>query len=202
MKVAVISPHLDDAVFSVAEHMLSRPDWEFTIITPCAGTPPDEAGEAKYLRLLAEHDEVCEAGGWEQRNGGFLDDVYPASEGGLNYSFPSWLQQVLQIEYAGRTVDWYDEWWVPMGIHHPDHLEVRRVVGRIGRPAARFLEYEELPYRVLYPFEVSRVDPMVLIGYDPSMLERKRELCRMYASQIGPEIERCLYVPERLWGPR
>lgn len=24
MKVAVISPHLDDAVFSVAEHMLSR----------------------------------------------------------------------------------------------------------------------------------------------------------------------------------
>ncbi len=193
MKVAVISPHLDDAVFSVAEHMLSRPEWEFTIITPCAGYPPDEAGAAKYQRLLGEHDEVIEATGWKQVNGPFLDDVYgPDNLDGL----PDWLHGWLQ---PGRG-DLYDEWWAPMGIHHPDHLEVRRVVGRIGRPAARFLEYEELPYRVLYPPQRGR--NAELIGYDPSMLERKRELCRMYASQIGPEIERCLYVPERLWGPR
>ncbi len=191
MNVAVISPHLDDAVFSVAEHMLSHPDWKFTIITPCAGIPPDATGEAKYLRLLAEHDEVCEAGGWNYVNGPFLDDVYgPDNLNGLGV----WLRRVLR---HGPS-DQYDEWWVPMGIHHPDHLEVRRVAGRIGRPTARFLEYEELPYRVLYPPSRGRDG---LIGYDPSMLERKRELCRMYASQIGPEIERCLYVPERLWGP-
>lgn len=178
-------------MFSVAEHMLSRPDWEFTIITPCAGIPPDEAGAAKYRTLLAEHGEVCEATGWKQANGPFLDDVYgPDNLDGLGV----WLCGGLQ---PGRS-DWYDEWWAPMGIHHPDHREVRRVAGRIGRPTARFLEYEELPYRVLYPPQGRGG----LIGYDPSMLERKRELCRMYASQIGPEIERCLYVPERLWGPR
>lgn len=192
MKVAVISPHLDDAVFSVAEHMLSRPDWEFTIITPCARIPPDPAGEAKYLRLLDEHDEVCRAGKWNYVNGPFLDDVYgPDNLDGL----VTWLRSVVLGQH-------FDEMWVPYGTHHPDHVEVMEAAEWLIDEVPRYCIYEELPYRVLYPFEVSRVDPMVLIGYDPSMLERKRELCRMYASQIGPEIERCLYVPERLWGPR
>ena len=32
-------------------------------------------------------------------------------------------------------------------------------------------------------------------------LDAKRRLCNVYESQIGPDIERSLYVHERLWGP-
>ena len=41
-----------------------------------------------------------------------------------------------------------------------------------------------------------------LQGYDPSNLNKKRELCRMYASQVDDQLERCLYAPERLWVAR
>lgn len=198
MKIAVISPHLDDAVFSVAEHMLSRPDDQFCIVTPCGGIDgPDDAYRAKYLRLHREHRDVLMATGWGATDGAFLDDA--AGPDGLR-NVQSWLEHVLQE--GGR--DLFDEWWVPFGIHHPDHIAVHAACARIGRPSARYVLYEELPYRVLYPPMI--LPPIALQGemdgYDPSMLERKRELCRLYVSQIGPEVERCLYVPERLWRSR
>lgn len=192
MRVAVISPHLDDAVFSVAEHMLSRPDWEFTIVCPCAGEGNDATYIGKYQRLLREHRDVLMATGWEAANGPFLDDVAGPSN---LFGIDDWLASALK---GGGGRDRFDEWWVPVGIHHPDHLAVRAACGRIGRPTARISFYEELPYRVLYPGSRNQAF-MKLAGYDPSMLERKRQLCRMYVSQIGPEVERCLYVPERLW---
>lgn len=187
MRVAVISPHLDDAVFSVAEHMLSRPDWQFEIVCPFAGVPDDDAGRAKYETLLAEHQAVIDATGWSKRNGPFLDDVYGAAA----HDVVDWLNDVLPGQFS--------EWWAPVGIHHPDHKIIRQIIGHMGRPTEGLSWYEELPYRVLYPAEFG-MHSRELVGYDPSMLERKKELCRMYASQIGPDIERCLYVPERLWG--
>ncbi len=184
MRVAVISPHLDDAVFSVAEHMLSRPDWDFTIITPFAAAPE---GNEKYATLRAEHSAVCAAGGWTEVNGPFFDDAF-ATRTDIS-TLRLWLQLATPPDVEAV--------WMPVGIHHPDHRSVRAATRNDGTP---FWLYEELPYRVLYPREFG-LQARKMVGYDPSMLERKKELCRMYASQIGPDIERCLYVPERLWGP-
>lgn len=195
MKVAVISPHLDDAIFSVAEHMLSRPDWEFTIVCPFGGQPTFEPHCSKYLILHDEHQRVCEFAGWDFINGPFLDDAarldpWSASQGDF---FQDWCREVL----VG-----FDQAWWPMGIHHPDHRIVAHY--RYSLADAIALTYEELPYRVLYPEgnDQQLQRPPHLQGYDPSHLRTKKELCRMYASQVDDQLERCLFVPERLWGPK
>lgn len=198
MKVAVISPHLDDAIFSVAENMLSRTDWDFTIICPLAGIPDDEAGAHKYNLLTIEHVLACSRHRWAIINGPFLDDVYgPQDAGDLH----AWLVSALN----DQEVD-FDAVWMPLGIHHPDHQIVAAAAFAAvisgGSPWTAWI-YEELPYRVLYPAETAAfflgaIGP-VPEGYDPAWLETKKVLCRTYASQIGPDLERCLYVPERLW---
>lgn len=192
MRVAVISPHLDDAVFSVAEHMLSRPDWEFTIVTPFGGQPSEEPHRSKYLILHDEHQRVCEHMGWDLVNGPFLDDAArPDHERRIVPGLQDWLQEVL--------VDFDQEWW-PEGIHHPDHQLVALARYRVHPRTHR---YEELPYRVLWPENVMvNSHGYDLQGYDPSNLHKKRELCRMYASQVDEQLERCLFAPERLWAPR
>ena len=192
MRVAVISPHLDDAVFSVAEHMLSRPDWEFTIVTPFGGQPLDEPHRSKYLILHDEHQRVCEFAGWDFINGTLLDDaarVFP-----WNSDDTEFLR-----EWLGDAVAGFDQVWWPLGIHHPDHLLVAEAECGPGV----YRTYEELPYRVLYPpqDELTMLHVGVRrVGYDPSNLFKKKELCRMYASQVDDQLERSLYVPERLWG--
>lgn len=188
MRVAVISPHLDDAVFSVAENMLSRPDWHFDIVCPFGGIPDDPAGKTKYERLLEEHYQVLDATGWGHRTGPFLDDVYGPVD-----------MIELRVWFGEQLSCNYDAWWSPRGIHHPDHCHVAEVIRALGRPRESLSIYEELPYRVLYPGKYG-LRSGELMGYDPAMLDQKKILCRMYASQIGPDVERCLYVPERLWG--
>ncbi len=189
MRVAVISPHLNDAVFSVAEHMLSRPDWEFTIVCPFGGQPLDEPHRSKYLILHDEHQRVCEFAGWDFINGPFLDDA-ARSVDVVFHELLAWVDNILYDVMRPAQV-----WW-PVGIHHPDHHLVAQCEGTPQR-----FHYEELPYRVLYP---PRLWGQLgeLQGYDPSNLNKKRELCRMYASQVDDQLERTLYAPERLWAPR
>lgn len=218
-RIAVISPHLDDAVFSVGEHMLSRPDDEFTIVCPCGEVPAREPHRSKYEILLAEHAEVCDRMGWRAINGPFDDDAAAAGvdeDGAPNgqglddqVGLVHWLAAVLQNTSDSAFRDKFDEWWVPAGIHHPDHIETREAVDDIGRATARIAYYEELPYRVRYPWgaycrERGLMDSgkgWQLTGWGPlgEQLEAKRRLCHLYASQIGPDIERHLYADERLW---
>lgn len=211
MKIAVISPHVDDALFSVGEHMLSRPNDEFTVVCPCAAPflPAEEPDHSKYRILLAEHDDVMARGGWKALNGPFFDDGARSRGHGrdmLDLKHPHilemWLVSALQFSNDDAFRDVYDEWWVPFGIYHPDHVDVAMAAGRIARPTARWSIYEELPYRVDHPEYAPRVSGRYeLTGFGPlgEQLEAKRRLCHVYASQIGPNIERCLYAPERLW---
>jgi hypothetical protein len=195
VRTAVIAPHLDDAVFSVGEQIIGRDD--VVIICPFGGLPDDKAGKAKYLTLLAEHSEVCHDFGWNSHVGPFFDDVYERTRdiSGLR----NWLHMAM-------TDSGVEEVWVPMGIHHPDHRIVGRTAwGLVIQLHLDHLIYEELPYRVLYPDKVVRINelhyrPYNLQGYTPK-LEQKRAACRAYASQINDDIERCLYVPERVWRP-
>lgn len=189
MTLAVISPHLDDAIFSLGEHLAGR---VATIICPFGGTPRDGVGKAKYERLIAEHDLVCTKMGLHYVNGHYLDDVYSDTRDIRDLA--GWLYDMLNVADATDV-------WMPFGIHHPDHLLVTLAsLEAVDRFDIGFCMYEELPYRVLYPRQVNHdvVEDAELLGYTPN-LELKKEMCRMYASQIGDEIERCLYVPERLW---
>jgi hypothetical protein len=186
---------MDDAVFSLGEFISLRPNT--LIITPFAGLPDDDIGEAKYKRLYIEHELVCEAMEATWINGPFLDDVYAATRDltGLR----DWIYDMLYLNDVHEA-------WVPYGIFHVDH----KATAAAGFAAANLLNidlciYEELPYRVLWPEEVKPT--RMLVGatlQGPALnLTRKKELCAMYASQTqGDDIHRCLYAPERLWRVR
>lgn len=201
-RIAVIGPHLDDHVFSVGEHMLSRPEVEFTLITLAGNIPYFEPHRAKYETLMAEHQNVVLKMGWRAVNGGFLDDAVPPSRDHLPMSVENvewWLCLALQ--------EGFDQVWAPFGIRHPDHRVVAEACRNIADRSWRW--YEELPYRVDSPEEamthlgrlLDQFGRMEKYGYDPTMLDAKRRLCNMYHSQIGPDVERSLYVHERLWAP-
>lgn len=183
MSLAVLSPHLDDAAFSLAEHLSVRPD--ATIITPFGATPSDMVGKLKYNKLHYEHGNACKLLKAHIVNGPFLDDVYADTRDITNLT--DWVADALQG---------FDEVWFPIGIHHPDHLLTTTATWR-NISAQKFALYEELPYRVLYPH--TPLGEYWYVDGSPSALEFKRKVCRMYESQIGPDIERCLYAPERLW---
>lgn len=168
--------------------MLSRPDWEFTIVTPFGGQPSEEPHRSKYLILHDEHQRVCEFAGWDLINGPLLDGA--ARDSPWNVNDGDFLQDWLRSVLSGFNAAWW-----PLGIHHPDH----RIISHYAWPTSPRWDYEELPYRVLYPTIIEDPQWAILQGYDPSHLHRKRELCRMYASQVDDQLERCLYAPERLW---
>ena len=130
-KVAVLSPHLDDAVFSCAETMLSRHDLDFTIVCPFGGFTTDTAD--KYDRLLTEHYAVLELTDWKGVHGFLLDDGHPGVAG---WYIDDRAFEILQFLTVFQSLDTYDEWWVPLGIHHPDHIACRLAFDRL-HPAAR-----------------------------------------------------------------
>lgn len=182
---------MDDAVFSVGEFLCQRPGT--LIISPFAGLPDDDVGHAKYTRLYAEHERVMRAIKADWLNGPFLDDVYAATRDITG------LQEWIHGALVANNVH---EVWVPYGIFHVDHL----ATANAALAAAHSLQiglciYEELPYRVLWPEQVRRVRLGLATLMGPALdLDRKKELCAMYASQTkGDDIHRCLYAPERVW---
>lgn len=198
MRHIILSPHHDDALFSLGETMMQMigRDEEVTVATPMAGVPADHWGQTKALRLDAEHVEVMKAMRAHMVNGPWLDDCYPAeAHDGLD-------------RWIGNLMNEADVVWVPAGIHHPDHITVAAAAQgayQACRRRPKLVVYEELPYRVLYPEEAVRVVELWRLGHDAQMvghshhLAAKRDLCRRYESQMGEDIERCLYVPERAW---
>jgi hypothetical protein len=196
-KVAVLSPHIDDAVFSCAETMLSRPDLDFTIICPYGGFTEETID--KYNRLLAEHCAVLKCTGWQGIQGFLLDDGHP---GVSEWYIDDRANEVLRFLAIFQSLYAYDEWWVPLGIHHPDHVACRVAFDRLA-PAAQVVFYEELPYRVLYPMLAEaltlRLPATASLVGSSGHLPEKRRLVRMYESQVGPELERHVYAHERLW---
>lgn len=195
--LVVVSPHLDDALFSVAEHLASESD--VVIATAMGAVPDDPAGVAKMERLHREHATAVAQIGARRFDGPFLDDCYPAPDpAGLDV----WFDAVVAMA---------DRLWIPAGVHHPDHLLCSNAAvaawDRAGRPVP-IAVYEELPYRVLYPAVTTarlailtdRIGPLALTGYPSTNLAAKRDLVGCYVSQVGEDVARCLYVPERLWG--
>lgn len=191
MKVAIISPHTDDAIFSLGDSIqyLLHTGKEVTIISPFAGVPDDAAGYSKHTLLRKEHARACTMLGVEIINGNFLDDVYPDRD--LSY-LEGWLKEM---------VLGHDRIIVPLGIHHPDHIIVRNI---FVENFNHFDFYEELPYRVLYPELRDQVATKYIgnrfLSRSINTTNTKKFAVEAYASQIiGHKILEQLYVPERMW---
>lgn len=195
MSLGILSPHLDDAAFSLAEHLRPRPG--AVIICPFGGIPTDHAGQRKYNRLHHEHEIACKILEAIPVSGKWLDDVYHDTRDLSDMQ--EWLLRT--IKEWGIT-----DLWSPLGIHHVDH----KITADAGLLLASNLDigycvYEELPYRVLYPEQAcplrAQVETAELLGA-PHHLKFKRTVCQVYSSQMGEDIERSLFVPERLWRVR
>lgn len=186
----IVSPHSDDALFSLGSYisrLVNSPSNEVTILSPFAGIPPDEPGEKKHKLLRKEHTKACSIMGVNYINGDFLDDVYPATD---TYDLIQWFVKALKG---------YDVIYVPLGIHHPDHITIRNL----------FVEnfdfhyyYEELPYRVLYP--ALRTELLLdLIRGEPQTFnheKKKEEAVQAYKSQLkSPDLLNQLFVTEIIW---
>jgi LmbE family N-acetylglucosaminyl deacetylase len=149
--VAVLSPHLDDAVFSCGD--LIAASGEAVVATVCAGLPPRS-------ERLTEWDAVCGFGSArhaittrreEDRAAlstlgaapewlAFCDAQYgePVDRAQLKSKFAALLERS-----AAATVV------VPLGLFHDDHVMAAGVALSVlaQHPDRRWIAYEDVPYR-------------------------------------------------------
>lgn len=191
-KNLIISPHTDDAVFSMGSHIVDTigNNNTYTILSPLAGIPQDPAGRKKHTTLRKEHKEACEFLGAQHIEGDFLDDVYPR---------PSLAELK---KYLIQNCRGYDRIYIPLGIHHPDHILIRDII--IEAKIQYTHIYEEMPYNDLYPQLV--IDnqyafiPNGAKGIHTEHDPIKEDVVGLYASQIiGGEILKHLYLKETIW---
>lgn len=194
MSTVIISPHTDDAIFSLGSYLSHLIDEDVTIASPMAGIPRDEPGRTKHVGLRREHTAAARVllPRAKLLNGDFLDDVYeppPVAE------LRSWLSCAIT---GADTV------FAPLGIHHPDHVMVSDAMMGIleGRRGVSF--YEELPYRLLYPrLLAARLDAMSHLGRArmktiwPTPI--KERALREYASQVDDTLVAKLMGAEHIW---
>lgn len=196
MITVVFSPHTDDAIFSIGAHLATLEN--VLIASPMAGLPDDQQGKQKHSRLRDEHETACGIVGSTWRNGNFLDDCYPPPDRG---NLHHWLKGFVELA---------DTVYIPVGIHHPDHMLVSELLlDMVESPAF----YEELPYRVNYPQLTKsrltelgkRCAPLALTEVEPT--EAKRAAVLAYRSQVtipctdmvDDALIAKLMVTERLW---
>lgn len=188
MKIAIISAHTDDAIFSLGSAIkYFKKTTEITVISPFAGIPSDPVGFKKHTNLRAEHENACKIMGVSFINGDFFDDVYGPQN---REEVKTWLKE---------QVDGFDNVLVPLGIHHPDHIFIRNIC-LTDIEITGF--YEELPYRILYP---ELRDNMVKLFTTYRHMntyahtELKEKAVMAYASQVAPHLFPQLFIEERLW---
>lgn len=212
MNVLVLSPHYDDAVWSMGEYLAALGD-KATVVTVYAKRPPPglltafdrqcgfpgDSHDAMATRRL-ENIRACTILGVHDLDGPFGDSQY--GDVTTEEDMAAWLTPLARD--AERIV-------APLGIGHPDH----RLVGATARRVARrlrvpFTVYEEVPARVWNPPEpVLLLDTLTEGGWavTPTILDAPNDAHRAakaaaaacYLSQVDEPIRRVLTVPERLW---
>lgn len=204
----IISPHLDDAVLSVGQTVQNL-DGDTIVETVFAGVP--KAG------VLSAYDKSC----------GFLssqqammirrqeDAKAVASLGASSDHWPYFDRQYetrndtgLLMHELSMYIEQQCERWAPIGLGHPDHVDLSEMCARAWHGAVLF--YEELPYRVLWPEQVvARMEELRDLGwtfqevpfpYVQGSRNVKAEAIRQYRSQFPKGVDDpCLFVPERVW---
>lgn len=207
----VISPHLDDAVLSLGQHLAAEPH---AVATVFAGVP--------RTARVTPYDASC---GWNTSvaavNGRRAEDANALSLLGampIHYNF-------LDNQYGGTLADVIEEWasyilsmrrafspeeprvFVPVGVGHPDHRMVGHAFCAAALTAEELVVYEELPYRVMWPEQIGHAldEWTKMFDLEPfplrtGPLPMKLHAIALYRSQYphGPW-DPCLSVPERAW---
>jgi LmbE family N-acetylglucosaminyl deacetylase len=189
MKHIIISPHCDDAIFSLGGFITETKG--VIIVSPFDGLPNDEKGFQKHTMLNDEHAKACSVIGAGIRRGMFLDDVYPNRDiSGL----VEWFDVILKTFDPNESTI-----YVPLGIHHPDHVLVRDIFIKHFR-IDHF--YEELPYQVRYPYLSENLRMLLLKNRTQTLFmsnKKKLESVEMYKSQIDESVLNDVMVEERIW---
>ncbi|MED5618275.1 PIG-L family deacetylase [Ideonella sp. BN130291] len=213
-RVALISPHLDDAVFSCGQLLAAHPD--STVVTVFAGEPPADTpltewdercgftSAAQAVALRREEDRIglslLEARPvWLD----FADSQYGSSP--RPQEVGAALQQVL-LELAPDSVVF------PLGLFHSDHALVHEAVVHIvpTLPDMRWLVYEDALYRGLRGLVQLRLMALAQAGVcatplrlaDEGSALLKARAVQAYASQLrgfGEGGYDDLAAPERCW---
>lgn len=213
MNVLVVSPHRDDAVWSMGATIAAALSGA-TLATVYAGAPTkgllttcdrqagfDSSAEATAERH-AENVRACTILNVIPVDGGFKDS---------QYGEPHATEPEL-VAWLNPLVVRFDVVYSPVGLGHPDH---RMSAGAVRVAAAknriRNVVYEEIPYRVWFPEEaVTCLDEIRASGWnvtpasglpvpDGKARAAKAAASECYRSQLDPAIRACLAVPERLW---
>lgn len=196
MKV-IISPHLDDAVFSCAGELSGA-----TVVTICAGVPPEDtppsdfdrragfrsAREAMRARREEDHDAAAVLG-FTPRHMDQLDHAYGGGD------------LVGAVGSALAGLDAGADVYGPLGLRHPDHKLIAAAFRTIAR--TRHLSawvYEDQPYAYVWPEDlegaIAHVDTIAFTRPSPP---DKREAVDAYRSQIGPQTHMAaIMAPERI----
>jgi LmbE family N-acetylglucosaminyl deacetylase len=211
-KCLLFSPHADDAVLSCGQFIGGRPDT--VVVTVFMGYPPEDVTLTSYDRstgfstsqdaVSVRRAEDTEALAYLKATAIHLEHL------DSQYGDQDRASIVADIN---RLIDEIDPELVlaPLGLKHPDHIEVRSAVLEAmgGRETPLWL-YEDLPARVLWPECVTEaLDALHLFGYSTelgfvgtgSMADKCSALWAYKSQMILPEFENrhAMLVPERFW---
>lgn len=192
MNSVIFSPHTDDAIFSLGDYITDNVD--FTIASAFAGIPTDTIGYNKHTLLRKEHESACNLINARVINGDLLDDVYGKQD------------ERLLVEWISNIIVNFDKIYIPLGIHHPDHIFLSDVLfNMIGKFNKTYFIYAELPYKILYPelYEI-RLDAfkskLNLQNIFVDFTKKKTKSVKEYKSQIENNLIEKLIVQEEVWG--
>ena len=203
----VISPHLDDAVFSLGQYLAGHPGT--AVATVFAGRPEGATtgiwdhrcgfadGREAMAARRAEDIEALAVLRCEAVHLDFFDLQYgrPATDDEIGDAIRLLISELQPSTVLG-----------PVGLVHPDHQQVGRVWPRIARRyASASIAYEELPYRVQFPaLATAAVGTLVSVGAtavaaDRGGLDEKTHAIGAYRSQLAVMDPALCLHPERLW---
>ncbi|WP_232065886.1 PIG-L family deacetylase [Mycobacterium heidelbergense] len=208
--VLVVSPHLDDAVYSAGQFLAGRPG--AVVVTIFAGTPnpPQKKSwdvskcgfadsQQAMLARKAEDGSALAVLNATPVHLDFLDNQY--GRGGVDLR--ALANAILEQAKRHRP-----EFVVgPLGLRHPDHVRVRKAVLAAELDVPLWL-YGDLPYRIRKSSWLrAALDEISRHGYtlEPDDIgtgppELKREAAERYESQTKLfDIDNTIMVPELFW---
>ena len=191
MNSVIFSPHTDDAIFSLGDHITDSVD--FTIASAFAGIPTDAFGYNKHTVLRKEHENACNLIDVQTINGDLLDDVYGKQD------------ERFLVDWISNIIVNFDKIYIPLGIHHPDHIFLSDVLfNLISKFNKTYFIYAELPYKTLYPelYEI-RLDSfkskLNLQNIFVDFTKKKTKSVEEYKSQLENNLIEKLIVQEEVW---
>lgn len=195
--VLVISPHLDDGIFSCGGLLGSGID--ATVVTVFAGKPPQK-------QPLTDWDRACGFGPDSDVMGCRRDedqaalDVVGARPAWIEFldaqygKTPSCKDIVLQLRMYLALLE-PDSIFFPLGLFHSDHCLVHEAALMLmdhGRHC-RWLAYEDVPYRKMKNLRDARISALHTQGFElqplrysapADAMQRKRKAVACYKSQL------------------